>query len=69
MALRTPPEPVPVDLRRVVLVGMGVWLVALVPCVLLASLTGVGRTPVWVCLAGLAIGGLALNWTRRHPAS
>jgi hypothetical protein len=43
--------------------------VALVPCVLLASLTGVGRTPVWVCLAGLAIGGLALNWTRRHPAS
>jgi len=68
VALRTPPEPVPVDLRRVVLVGMAVWLVALVPCVLLGSLTDVGWTPVWVCLAGLVLGGLGLDWTRRHRA-
>jgi hypothetical protein len=66
VALRTPPEPVAVDLRRVVLVGMAIWLVGLVPCVLLAALTRVGWTPVWVCLAGLALGGLGLNWTARH---
>lgn len=68
MALRTPPEPVAVDLRRVVLVGMAAWLVALVPCVLLGSLTDVGWTPAWVCLAGIALGALGLDWTRRHRA-
>jgi hypothetical protein len=67
VALRTPPEPVAVDLRRVVLVGMGIWLAGLVLCVLLAALTKLGWTPVWVCLAGLGLGLAGLNWTARHP--
>ena len=66
MALRTPPEPVSVDLRQVVLVGTGLWLVALVPCILLAALTRLGWTPVRVCLAGVALGALGLNWVSRH---
>ena len=66
MALRTPPEPAAIDLRHVALVGMGLWLAGLVVCVLLAALTDLGWTPVWVCLAGLALGGVGLNWISRH---
>ncbi len=58
--------PVPVDMRRVFLVGIALWLVALaVSGVLLATGT-VGLNTVVTCATGAALGGLALLWARRR---
>lgn len=61
------PDPVPVSLRPVFLVGIGAWLVALVVALVL-WLTG-GATPlgVWTCLTGAVLGALGFVWTRRRP--
>lgn len=61
------PAPVSVDLRHVVLVGMALWALGLVVTGVL-TLTGRAEwSAVAVCGTGLALGVLALAWTRRHP--
>lgn len=59
-------EPVEVDLRRVFLVGIAVWVVVLVGAVAL-TLAGVleGRA-VPIAAAGIGLGLLALLWERRR---
>jgi hypothetical protein len=59
---------VPVDLGRVMLVGTGVWIVALVVCVVLALVGSATWMPTWVCVAGIAAGAFGWDWARRHPA-
>ncbi|MCL1870927.1 MAG: DUF2530 domain-containing protein [Promicromonosporaceae bacterium] len=67
-ARRPGPGPLAVDLRKVLLVGIGAWVVALVVLVVL-TLAGVGGwIEVAVCGAGLALGGVGLLWDRRHRA-
>lgn len=57
-------EPLDVDLRAVLLAGIGAWLVALATLgVLELAGRSTGRA-VWVCLAGLALGGWGLVWER-----
>ncbi|MGN8245034.1 DUF2530 domain-containing protein [Cellulomonas soli] len=63
---QSPVDPVKVDLRHVVLVGMALWTVGLIVVGVLAL---TGRAPgqaVAVCVAGLVLGVLALLWTRSH---
>ncbi|WP_425956031.1 DUF2530 domain-containing protein [Xylanimonas sp. McL0601] len=63
---RPGPPPLAVDLPKVLLAGIAVWVVALVVTVVLV-LTGVQDwTAVAVCGAGLVLGGLGLLWARRH---
>jgi hypothetical protein len=62
------PEPAKVDLRRVILIGMAVWLVALtVECVRWANGAGGASRGVAICAAGVALGLYGLDWVRRHP--
>lgn len=63
---RPSPAPLAVDLRRVVLAGMGIWAVALVVCLLLWWLGDAPVVSLAVCGAGLALGVLGLDWDRRH---
>lgn len=59
-------EPVRLDLRKVFLVGIALWAVALVVTVVLAVTGQVDARMPWICAAGIALGGLALLWERRH---
>jgi hypothetical protein len=59
-------EPVRLDLRRVFLVGIALWFVALVVTAMLAAAGQVDARMPWICAAGMALGGLALLWERRH---
>jgi hypothetical protein len=61
---RPDPPVVRVDLRRVILVGIGAWLVALAVTTVLWFAGTVTTTPVWSCVAGTALGLLALAWER-----
>lgn len=56
------PPPLQVDTARVVLVGIGVWTVALV--VLLVLGDRVDRLWTWTCLAAIALALLGL-WVMR----
>lgn len=59
-------EPVELDLRRVFLVGIALWVVGLaVTTVLTATGDLEGRMP-WICLVGLVLGGMALVWEHRR---
>lgn len=58
--------PVEVNLRRVFVVGIGAWAVALVVVAALAVAGRTTPTDVATCAAGLALGGLALVWEHRH---
>ena len=51
-------------MRRVFLIGMAVWALALVVCVVLWRTDVIGTTPVWSCVAGLALGVVGLVWER-----
>lgn len=64
---RPDPEPVKVDLERVILVGTAVWLAVLVGAGVV-RLTGVsGATSVlWVAAVGTALGGVGMVWSRRN---
>jgi hypothetical protein len=66
--LKTPPEPVQVDSRRVVLIGTAIWFVAFV--VLLPFYDWLGRHDhriwLWTCLAGWILGLLGLLLIRKH---
>ena len=62
------PEPARVDLRRVILVGTAVWLVALViECVRWANAVDGAARGVAICVAGIALGAYGLVWVRWHP--
>jgi hypothetical protein len=63
-------EPLDVDLRKVLLAGIGCWVVALATVgVLELAGRSTGRA-VWVCLAGAALGGWGLLWERgRRPGT
>jgi hypothetical protein len=63
---RSPSPPAEVDLARVVRVGMALWLVGLVVTLVLAAVGTTDWVPFAVCVTGLALGGLALLWARRH---
>ncbi|WP_242496494.1 DUF2530 domain-containing protein [Xylanimonas protaetiae] len=63
---RPTPPPQRVDLRRIVLVGIAAWLVALVVAVVLLATGTQGWQWVAICGAGIALGGLGLLWDRRH---
>jgi multidrug transporter EmrE-like cation transporter len=52
------PPPLQVDTARVVLIGIGVWTVALVVLLLLGD--RVDRMWTWTCLAAVALGVLGL---------
>lgn len=58
--------PVPVDLRRVFLVGTGLWLVALAAAGTLAAMGSVTTRTVVTCATGAGLGVLALLWARRR---
>ncbi|MCK0116303.1 DUF2530 domain-containing protein [Isoptericola sp. S6320L] len=63
---RPTPPPERVDLRRVILLGIIVWSVALVVLSILALAGQPTGGAVAVCLAGIALGGIGLLWARRH---
>ena len=66
--LKTPPEPMQVDSRRVVLIGTALWFVAFV--VLLPFYDWLGqhdhRIWLWTCLAGWILGLIGLPLVRKH---
>jgi len=55
------PDPVPAktDDRRAVLVGLGLWLVALV---VVLAVGGAGTTAMWTVVVGLALGALGMGY-------
>jgi uncharacterized membrane protein YhhN len=61
---RPDPPTVQVDMRRVLVVGIIAWLVALLVAVALWVLDAAGSTPVWTCAAGAVLGVLGLLWGR-----
>ncbi|NDO88045.1 DUF2530 domain-containing protein [Cellulosimicrobium composti] len=65
---RRRPDPAPwrVDLRVVILVGMGLWAAALVVCAVLLATGALGPRAVATCAAGLVLGLLGLAWERRN---
>jgi len=63
---RTTPPPVAIDLERVVLVGTGVWVLAMVATGILALTGEVEWDLVWVCATGAALGLVGADWARRH---
>ena len=63
---RPDPGPWRVDLRVVILVGMGLWAVALVVCTALLALGTIAPRAVATCGVGLVLGLLGLAWERRN---
>jgi hypothetical protein len=61
------PDPVPVSMRPVFLVGIGAWLVALVVAVVLWLTGAVGPHGAVTCAVGAALGVVGLVWTARRP--
>lgn len=66
---RTDPAPVTTDDRKAMLVGVSLWLVALVVLlVMLAPLVASGNLWwLWTCIVGIALGLIGILYThRRH---
>lgn len=63
---RPGPPPLRVDLRRVVLGGIGLWSVALVATLVVFVMGRATVEAVVTCVAGLLLGGAGLWWERRH---
>ena len=65
---RPDPEPLRTDDRATILVGIGLWAVALVVTLVLhGRLAADGRGWwTWTALAGLGLGVLGLDYLRRH---
>ncbi len=59
------PEPVPVSLRPVFLVGIAAWLVALAVAAVLCARGVIDSTAIWVCLTGAFLGAAGYVWSRR----
>jgi len=65
---RADPEPARIDLRRVFLVGIAVWLLALTAeCIRWAGGADGAVRGAAICVVGLALGFVGLRWDRRHP--
>ncbi|MHA6695593.1 DUF2530 domain-containing protein [Homoserinimonas sp. A520] len=63
------PDPVPpkTDDRKPILIGIGLWLVALVAVLLLGPLLApADRWWVWACVAGLVLGVIGLIYIHRR---
>lgn len=58
--------PLHVDLRLVFWAGVGLWALALAVVGALALAGAETGRAGWICLAGFALGFLALDWERRH---
>jgi hypothetical protein len=60
------PQPLDVDVSRLLKIGIAIWGVALVVSLLVPALHQVERHwwP-WACVAGMAGGGIALLYVRR----
>lgn len=58
--------PVPVNLARVFLVGIGLWLVALALFGTIAVLGDGNGRAVATCAAGAVLGVIAVLWARRR---
>ena len=56
------PPPLRVDTARVVLIGAGLWVAALVVLLLLGD--RVDRVWIWTCVAGIALAGVGLGVMR-----
>ncbi|HWV77935.1 MAG TPA: DUF2530 domain-containing protein [Isoptericola sp.] len=63
---RPGPAPLRVDLRRVLLGGIGLWAVALVATVVVYVLGDATEEAVVTCVAGILLGGAGLLWERKH---
>jgi hypothetical protein len=61
---RPDPAPLSVNRGRVALVGIGVWVVALVVTWVRWRVGDASSTSVWTCLAGIGLGLAALVWFR-----
>ncbi len=65
---RPDPEPLRTNDRVTILIGIGAWLVALVVTLVLHDqLAAQGRGWwTWTTLVGIALGGIGLDYIRRH---
>jgi hypothetical protein len=63
---RENPPPVDVDMRKVILVGLALWLGGVVVAVVLWWTGVITATPVWSCVAGVLLGVAGLVWERGH---
>ncbi|NUU18948.1 DUF2530 domain-containing protein [Cellulomonas humilata] len=63
---RTTPPPVAIDLERVVLVGTGIWGLALLVTGVLVATGELEWDIVWVCATGVVLGLLGAAWARRN---
>ncbi len=61
-----PVAPLTVDLARVMTVGTGLWLVALVVTLVLWLTGTTDGIPAAVCATGAALGLFGWDWARRH---
>ena len=60
------PEPLSVDTTRVFMIGIALWGVALVVCLLVPALhEGDKSWWPWACLAGIGLGALSMLYVRR----
>lgn len=60
------PQPLTSDAARMIEIGMALWVVALVVCVLVPTLhLGDRSWWPWTCFAGIAGGALSLLYVRR----
>jgi hypothetical protein len=66
--LKTPPEAVQVDSRRVILIGTAIWFVAFVALLPFYDWLGQHghRVWLWTCLAGWILGLISLPLIRKH---
>jgi VIT1/CCC1 family predicted Fe2+/Mn2+ transporter len=64
---RTDPAPVQTDDRKAMLVGLALWLVALVVVLLFGAQLAATGLVLWTCVAGLVLGVIGLLYTHyRH---
>ncbi|BDZ42666.1 DUF2530 domain-containing protein [Paraoerskovia sediminicola] len=65
---RPAPEPLRVDLRPILLVGIAVFVVAGIVCGLLMILDVTALRHVLICVAGVSLGLVGLVWEKKHRA-